>query len=277
MSLTIRTPPARPTTRRGRVVRWPVISAALGLSLLGCSDAQPSVAADAGSEVVQGDTPFGHSCTSDAACAPGLFCMQDEFAPFGWCSAPCTTPRSFCDPADLGGQTALCIQMPADFSGRSEPFCAARCQTLAGCRDLAAGWETCEKAHYKNTDRYPELPDKVCMAPSAHGQIKVDPTTCAWEDKVTDPAVQEAKQRCRVFCDFKKACQLFDPSSTPYDCCTWACFGAMTPNGQMDNEYRNRIACFNNSFAANQNTPKVCTAWQTDCEPLGEDGLPAGD
>jgi hypothetical protein len=240
----------------------------LGLCVMACGeDPKPTPAPD----VTADTTPpagFGQHCGKDTACGPGLECQDSEFAPFPWCVRPCPAARvkDHCDP--VGGEPqGLCVQMPAGWRGPSAPFCVPECANLAACTARAPGWEVCSKPEYKKKVLYPELPTKVCQAPSAHGQIYVDPVTCEWEAKVTEPSLQSAKNLCKAFCGFKKDCQL-KPAEQSDNCCSWACFQWQTPGGNVAAEREAKLKCFVKSYSANTGNPNVCSAWKDDCGEL---------
>ena len=211
---------------------------------------------------------FGARCGPDLPCAPGLACQDSEFAPFPWCARPCPVDRvkDHCD-AVPGEPQGFCVQMPTGWRGPTAPFCVPECANLAECQGHAPGWEACTKPKYKNTNLYPALPTRVCQAPSAHGQIHVDPTTCDWEAQVTDPMLQAAKGLCKAFCQFKKDCQLRKPAETAA-CCGWTCFQWLTPGGAVDAPREAALKCHIKSYSANTGTPLVCTAWKDDCKGL---------
>lgn len=252
------------------------------LAATGCGG--DGAAADA--DTAQGDSAattrtgaagFGTGCTRNADCKAGLFCMQSEFTPTAVCTKFCTTPKEYCEADGLHGITALCIQMPGAWNGptrtvksnkEGRPFCAPTCQNTGECTQLWSSWEKCEKPAYKNVPLYNDLPTKVCMAPSSHGQLVVDPLTCDWEAKITDPAVQEAKQLCKAECEFLTKCQLFDPKKEAAACCTWRCFQKLTPSGKVDQDRKEHIKCLLKAYEAARTTPKVCELYKEQCDPL---------
>ena len=238
--------------------------AALFLLLLAACGGTTAEHADASGDA----TPlpgFGQACVS-GTCAAGLTCQDSEYAPFPWCTLPCTDAKTPCDKAQLGGRTGLCIQMPDGWRGPAAPFCAPTCVNSAQCTPLDNRWETCALPAYKKSPLYGDV-GKVCQAPSANGQIVVDPVTCAWQDKITDPGVQDLKGICASFCSFLTTCQIKTPGQ-PTDCCTWQCFQHLTPGGARDMAKVNEAKCYLNSFDGNQQSPNVCTAFITDCGPL---------
>lgn len=252
----------------------------------GCSD-EPSndsgSAQDAGSAPVAGDGKFGEGCKKNADCGEGLLCMQSEFTPTAFCTTFCDTAKDYCDAEKVGGAKALCVQMPGTWNGPTKtacdaageckkigrPFCAPVCDNSGECATLWSSWEKCAKPAYKNVTLYNDIPTKVCMAPSSHGQVVVDPRTCNWEDKITNPKVTEAKQLCKAHCDFLTKCQLFDPSTEAASCCTWRCFQKMTPEGAVDQARKNVINCYIKAFfEAAPGTPKVCELYKEQCPEL---------
>lgn len=230
------------------------------------ADANPDAAGAV--EVAGGGTAgLGAGCTKNTDCASGLFCMQSEFAPSGWCTALCDTPGDYCAEPRTGGVPALCVQMPAGFQGPAKPFCTRRCDNTLQCTDVWVGWETCAKPAYKNTALYNDLPTKVCMSPASHGQVQVDPVLCDWQDKVTDPQFQAAKQVCKAYCTYLKTCQFFDANKENIDCCSWRCFQKMTPTGVVDDKIEDEMKCYTTAFfQAYANTPQVCTGPSNDCD-----------
>ena len=210
---------------------------------------------------------FGARCGANADCATGLFCLDSDYSPFKWCTRFCATEgaQSPCSSGSLGSTPGLCIQMPPGSRGPSQPFCAPVCGKLAECTSLEKTWETCEKPAYKKIVLYNALPTKVCMAASANGQPVVDPLTCDWTGKVTDPKFDQVKGDCTAYCQFKTTCQLFDPNKEHADCCTWHCFQHLTPGNVVDNAAESCIKCYIKAYAAFQNTDQVCTGWQSQC------------
>ena len=225
---------------------------------------------------------FGAGCTNNGDCPEGLLCLQSEYTPTAFCTKFCDSPKDYCDSAEMGGANALCVQMPGawngptrnkcDAGGKCEkvgrPFCAPICDNSSQCTSRWKSWEKCAKPAYKNVLIYNDLPTKVCMAPSSHGQIVIDPRTCDWESKITEPAVQEAKQLCKAHCDFLTKCQLFDPKTEAASCCTWRCFQKMTPEGVIDQDRKETIKCFIKAFSAARGTPKVCALYKDQCPDL---------
>ncbi len=223
---------------------------------------------------------FGKGCKKNADCPDGLMCMQSEYSPTAFCTKFCETDQDYCDGAELGGAKALCIAMPGVWNGptrqvcepkcekRGRPFCVPTCQNTAECKSTWGSWEKCTKPAYKNVALYNALPTKVCMAPSSHGQPVIDPRTCAWESKITDPAVVEAKQLCKAHCDFLTKCQLFDPKVEATSCCTWRCFQKMAPEGAIDQQRKAHIKCILKAFGAARTTQKVCQFYKEQCDPL---------
>lgn len=214
--------------------------------------------------------PFGARCSANADCESGLFCLDSDYSPFHWCTRFCpeSTPGDHCGPESLGATPGFCIQMPAGWRGPSQPFCAPECGKLASCTDLDASWESCEKAAYKNIVLYTDRPTHVCMADSANGQPVVDPLTCDWESKVSDPDLEPVKGYCKAYCAYKTTCQLFDPKKENANCCTWHCFTHLTPGHVIDNQAVSAIKCYNQAFGVSyQNTNKVCSGPVDDCSP----------
>lgn len=225
---------------------------------------------------------FGEGCKSNTECPPGQFCMQSEFTPTAFCTAFCDAPKDYCELASVGGANALCVEMPGVWTGptrtvcdeqdkcekRGRPFCAPVCSNTSECTASWKSWEQCSKPAYKNVPLYNDLPTKVCMAPASHGQIVVDPQSCQWEDKITDPKVQEAKQLCKAHCDFLTTCQLFDPKQEAASCCTWRCFQKMTPEGRISQDRKEEIKCYIKAFSAARGTPKVCELYKEQCPNL---------
>lgn len=238
------------------------------------ADAGPTI--DVGVDSGGGGAVFGAGCVANDDCAEGLFCMQSEFAPAGWCTVFCPVALAgdHCvDPA-LKGVDGLCIQMPSGFRGPVKPFCARTCQNTAECTDIWSAWEACEKPSYKEENRYNNVPTRVCAAPSAHGQVQVDPIACTWEAAYSQPKFQEAKQVCKAYCTYLKSCQLFDTKKENYDCCTWRCFQKATPKGLVDEDRMSELKCYTQAFyVAYAGTPRICTGPPVDCgepDPMRE-------
>ncbi len=213
---------------------------------------------------------FGQRCDPKLGCKDGLTCLDSDYAPHPWCTTACPSSqvKNYCDPASVGGAQAFCVQMPASFQGPSTPLCLPICANLAACTALDSQWEQCAKPKYKELPLITDLPTKVCLAPSAHGQVQVDPQLCDWQDKVTDPVQVAAKPVCLAACKgILKACQL-GAKERSEACCGWDCWQYVTPGGTLDEQRLSTVKCLNKSFAANQSAPTVCTAWQEDCGPL---------
>ena len=239
--------------------------------LASCSEHE-GAATDAGSNAGDaadgggGESVFAAGCTTNGDCAGGLFCMQSEFAPSGWCTVFCDNPGDHCVDAALNGAGGLCVQMPTGFRGPSKPFCTMKCDNSNDCTAVWASWERCAKPSYKNENIYNDLPTRVCEAPSAHGQVRVDPIACTWESDYMQPQYQEAKQVCKAYCTYLKTCQLFDTKKENYDCCTWRCFQKATPQGKVDETYMGDLKCYTQAFYVSyQGTGEVCTGPTTDC------------
>ena len=248
-------------------------SCALFLILLGACRGAPTPGADATNDVAA--LPgFGQAC-AQGACAAGLACQDSDYAPFAWCTLPCAEEKAPCDKALLGGINGLCIKMPAGWRGPDTPFCAPTCGNSSHCTPLDSRWETCALPAYKKVPMYGDV-GKVCQAPSANGQIIVDPTTCAWQELITDPGVQDLKGICASFCAFLTTCQIKTPSQTA-DCCTWQCFEHLTPGGARDLARVNDAKCYIKSFDANAQSPNVCTAFVGDCGALCKNAAACDD
>ncbi len=204
--------------------------------------------------------------------------MDSEYAPEPWCLGPCDSSqvKNYCTAKQLGSSTGqdqqgFCVQMPSGFAGPATPLCLPICANTAQCKALDSQWEICAQPAYKGQTFVKDLPTKVCQAPSAHGQLKVDPVTCDWQSQTTDPIYAEAKNNCIALCKgFLKACQLW-PKTRSEACCGWACFKHLTPGGQVDAErLGGEIKCYIKAFTAYQSTGLVCTAWKDECPPLPE-------
>ena len=235
---------------------------------LGLGSACASSPASSGGDAKAGaKAEFGARCGANADCATGLLCLDSDYSPFKWCTRFCSMDivADHCDQAELGGAKGFCIQMPAGARGPGKPFCAPECGKLAECTSLEKTWETCEKPAYKKIALYPGLNQNVCMAASANGQPVVDPLTCDWKAKVTDPKFDQVKGDCAAYCQFKTTCKLFDPNTENADCCTWHCFLHLTPGSVVDNAAVSCIKCYNKAFNAFQGTGEVCTGWQSQC------------
>jgi len=210
---------------------------------------------------------FGETCSDTAGCLAGLTCMRSEYAALGWCTRTCANVAATtgCEEAELAGGQGFCVEMPSGWNGPQAAFCAPICNKVADCP--GTGWETCSKPAYKNTLLYNELPTRTCQSPSFHGQIVVDPVTCDWESKITDPQMGAPKGECKAFCQFVAQCQLA-PKSQTANCCAWKCFQHLTPSGKLDNGRLAALKCFTKTFTAFQSTPQVCTAYKEQCGPL---------
>jgi len=211
---------------------------------------------------------FGARCNTNAECATGHFCLDSDYSPFKWCTRLCSMSDAgnHCDQAALSDANGFCILMPPGSRGPGQPFCVPECGKFAQCTGLDPDWESCEKAAYKKIVLYPDRNQDVCMAASANGQPVVDPLTCNWKDKVTDPKFDQAKGTCAAYCLFKTTCKLFDPTVENADCCTWHCFQRLTPGNVVDNTAVSRVKCFINAFNGSQGSPDVCSSWQDQCQ-----------
>ena len=262
---------ARSAARRSPLAAWLIVVTA-GLAA-GCGEPEATADAGAGAADTEQQVGFGQTCERNSQCPTALFCMQSEASPTPWCTRFCDSaagenPKGFCQPDTLGGHKALCVKMPDDFAGPTKPFCTPSCDTLNDCTALDPMWEKCDKPSYKNLYLDPELPSKSCQAPSARGRIQVDPLTCAWEAKVTEPQLQEAKGICKSWCTFLTTCQHFDTKHKPLACCTWACFQDLVTAGHIDTAKKDRYRCYDDAFGAYQDTPYVCTGPEKDCGAL---------
>lgn len=250
------------------MLRWFLTICAISL---GCGEqaklAAPDAAADTGS--LPG---FGTRCDPATGCQKGLTCLDSDYSVKPFCALPCAAAdvKNYCKDPVLGGRTGFCVQMPKDFQGPANPWCFPMCDNLAQCQTYDAQWELCAKATYKELPLVTDLPTKVCQSPSAHGQIRVDPVLCDWQDKAaSDPKYGEAKQQCVALCKgLLKSCQLW-PKGKTEDCCGWACFQWVTPGGKIDNSrLSGPIKCLVKAYQAFQDTPQICTGWQDQCGAL---------
>ena len=202
-----------------------------------------------------------------------MTCLQSDYAQQPWCTVACdpSLVKNYCPSEATSGRSAFCVQMPKDFQGPTTPLCLPICANVSECKDMSDQWELCANASYKNTTFIKDLPTKVCQSPTAHGQVKIDPVLCDWQDKAAgDPKYAEAKQACLALCSFKggmlKTCQLW-PKGKTEACCGWACFQYLTPGGKFDNaRLSGPIKCLLKAFEAFQNTPEVCSGYKTQCE-----------
>ena len=250
---------------RGGTALFLLLATACGASATGGADATGDATGLPG---------FGQACAA-GFCAAGLTCQDSDYAPFPWCTRPCADEKAPCDKTQLGGRTGLCIKMPAGWRGPTEPFCAPTCGNSSQCTPLDGRWETCALPAYKKVPLYGDV-GKVCQAPSANGQILVDPVTCNWQDLVTDPKVQALDGICKSFCGFLTTCQIKAPGQTSA-CCSWQCIQHLTPGGVPDMARKNALQCYLNSFDGNAQSPKVCSAYINDCGPLCKDDAACGD
>lgn len=245
------------------------------LGVLGPScTAEPGTAATGTTKAAK--PQFGQRCVPSAGCEPPLQCLESDYAPHPWCGASCdsTQLKNYCMAEQLSstgsaGPQGLCVQMPSNFAGPTQPLCLPICSNLATCTALDDQWETCAQPSYKGLTFIKELPTKVCQAPSAHGQIKVDPVSCDWAAKATDPIYADAKSLCKAICaGFLKSCQIW-PKTQSTDCCGWACFQYVTPGGTVNTKrLDSEIKCYIKAFTAFAQTPEVCTAYADECPAL---------
>ncbi len=254
---------------RRRSDRGPTWPAWLWLLAAGCGGEAPAAVADA-SDAGGGVAVFGAACAKDGDCRAGLRCLKGDWAPEPFCSLPCPTAKAYCAEADTGGVQGLCIALPADFQGTELQFCVPMCQQTADCKALDSMWQICDKPAWKNVKLAPELPTKVCSAPSAQGQIVVDPVECDWESKITDPQLQSGKQICKSYCSFLKTCQFWDTDLSKIECCAWKCFQQLAPKGAIDAAAEADKKCYINAFGAAQGTGKVCHRpyYEEPCGPI---------
>ncbi len=246
---------------------------ALFLVALASCAGTPTDSADASADVAP--LPgFGEACPT-GTCAAGLTCQDSEYAPFPWCTLPCTTVKTPCDKAQLGGRAGLCIQMPTGWRGPTEPFCAPTCGNSSQCTPLDTRWETCTNPGYKGKPFYGDV-GKVCAAPSANGQIHVDPITCDWQNLVTDPKVQDLKGMCNEFCTFLTTCQLKASGQTK-DCCTWQCFQHLAPGGVTDEARKAAIQCYISWYSKNTESTILCSGYVDQCGALCKDDVACND
>lgn len=245
----------------------------LGAWAVACADEDgPAAAATAPAAKPR----FGQRCVPAVGCEVPLQCIESDYAPHPWCGTTCEASQlmNYCTPAQLGsaglsGQQGFCVQMPAKFVGPKQPMCLPICSNLAACEEMDSQWEACAQPSYKGLTFIKEMQTKVCQAPSAHGQIKVDPVTCDWAAKATDPSYADAKSLCKAICSgFLKSCQLW-PTTQSGDCCGWACFQYVTPSGVVSTARLDaEIKCYIKAFTAYAQTPQVCSAYLDQCPPL---------
>lgn len=246
--------------------------AALALAACGSeADDGPPAASQVG-----GSAGFGADCVADADCRQGLICLHGDWAPKPFCTRACATAKDYCTAADTGGPLGLCLQLPDDFRSETKMFCLPICQQTADCKALAPMWEKCSKPTWKNKPLTPELPTTVCHAPSAQGQVVVDPVACDWQDKFPAPQYQNPKQVCGSYCNFLKTCKFWDSNKEKIECCTWRCFQQMTPQGAVDDQVEDEKKCYINAFGSAQGTVKVCDAgyYASQCGAIGDPHAP---
>ncbi len=254
--------------RLATLAALPVV--ALSVLALGCGSERGSTTDPDGGGSGATAPAFGEACTADGDCAPGLLCIDGDWAPQPWCGKACDNPGDYCDTLTTHDVGSLCIQLPDDFKGATKQFCAPICTNGDTCSGLWSGWDKCAKPAWKNKALYNDLPTKVCQSPGTHGQVVIDPVVCDWESKITDPKYTNAKQVCKAYCSFLKTCQIWDTSKEKLTCCQWRCFQDMTPGGKVDDAVEDAKKCYVTAFNNAQGTPKVCTLHEEQCQPIGD-------
>lgn len=201
---------------------------------------------------------LGQPCTQDCECLTGL-CLLNEWAPFRFCSADCSTaqPGNLC-PADPGAtsSTSLCVELPTELDIPPHRFCVPLCNNgVMDCKATGSAWETCGTPQYKEAGLF-DTSDQVCMAPSANGHAPIDPDTCTgWQDLFS--AYPEIEPACSLYCQFLKEC-LFLPAGKSLACCPYACARYVAPDSVPDSTLMDLIGCHNQHFSAFQGTGKAC-------------------
>lgn len=237
--------------------------------VVGCGSEAATTGADASNGGASTGPGFGELCDK-GVCAPGLACVDGDWASDPWCTKACANPGDYCDTLGTHGVSGLCIALPSDFKGETGTFCAPICNNSNTCTTIWGGWEKCAKPAWKNKELYPELPTRVCHSPGTHGQLVIDPVECDWKDKITDPKFTNAKQVCKAYCGFLKTCQLWSTAKEKLDCCEWRCFQEMTPGGVVDDTLEDKKKCYIKAFNGAQGTPKVCSLHEEQCDPVGD-------
>lgn len=253
-------------------------TAALVLLLAACSsDGNSNGKSDAAGGNTGGETTtlktFGEHCTTDAACGTGM-CLLSEYAPFGWCTAPCTEVKEPCAADQNGDFGGYCVEMPDDFPDSPKKFCVPICKNIFECQAKTPLWEECKKPQWKGNVLYGDSEVLACQAPSAHGQIKIDPVTCAnWKEAFGEFQSQIAL--CEAYCDYLTTCKEVPAASTyNVECCGYGCTLQMTQGGEVSKPYEKKIKCYVQNHTAFLGLPQVCSEPTDVCGKKPEDPRP---
>ena len=228
---------------------------------------------------------WGDPCESDGDCATGQ-CLENDYAPFKWCSRACDEDKEPCKPDANGNVGGWCTQMPDEFDATIKRLCLPVCKDVYECEAKSSQWTTCATPSYKGNQLHTDLPaPRVCSTPAVHGQDKIDPATCSgWKDTKQAKSFPSQVSICEGYCDYLVKCKevkytLLDENEMR--CCAYGCLlKTITPEGKVDDIYDKKVKCYNNYFASNIRNPNACTAHEKDspgpgsCEKPPEDTRP---
>jgi hypothetical protein len=231
-------------------------------------------------EDIQETTPpsFGEACESDDECLTGL-CVNNDYAPFAWCSMACELDKSPCPADSAGNSGGWCTKFPDDFGSEIKQLCLPLCNDFYECTSKSELWKTCEPPAYKGNPLHPDATGvRVCQTPAAHGLAKVDPITCEGWDTVFGNDFEGEANVCRSYCDYLVTCQeVEEPARYNKECCGHGCLQRLiTEDGVVNDIELKKIKCYVQNFYSFQGTPEVCTAHKKDgnCAPTPEDTRP---
>ena len=205
--------------------------------------------------------PFGAPCTANEQCAAGL-CLDNDVAPFSFCSATCTTEREACVADAAGVIGGYCVKMPSAFKSTPNQFCLPICDNITKCTGMSPQWSKCSPPQYENVPIYgTAVKVNVCQTPSANGKGKVDTTTCAdWETKYGAGFTSQVSL-CKAYCDYLVKCHgVTDPATYNQTCCAYGCLVQMTADGTVNVTIEKKRKCYLQNYSSWMGTPKVCTA-----------------
>jgi hypothetical protein len=243
----------------------------VAVSVTACSNSVTSKSADSAAATKRA---FGVPCSADTECDGGL-CLTSDYAPFAFCSAPCTVEEEPCPTADGSPSAGFCTRFPASFVGASGPVCLPLCASLTECAAKSNLWERCDPPSYKGQELYGATSGiSVCAAPSSNGKPVVDAATCAGWSEAYRAEYATQVSICGAFCDFLASCaQLTDGASE--DCCGYGCFQRMVgSDGEIDVPYEKLVKCYVTSYDSRVGTKTRCDAPTSDCGAAPVDPTP---
>ena len=255
-----------------------------------CGDSGAGVSDVIEDDIVEPAAPtgmLGDACRADDECVSGV-CLESEYGP-PFCTRACDSPQVDCALGDdvREGVRTLCIsyeeeylpypELVDDFKGEMKTFCVPLCGDTEECREANRGWETCEAPQYLGNQLYPNLGGtKSCQSPSYQGKDPVDPSTCDYFNKLVRGSPYGSENSlCGFYCDYMDACKVLDVGAD-LNCCSWGCFNAMVVEGELDDNWYDRVKCYvdeHGSWPA-VGTKNFCSEPPKNCGGEPEDPTP---